>query len=442
MAAVIPAGAGVAVAPASLDVEAHLDVPMPPGFQVVNTELEGPVFADARGLTLYMWPSKKLRNGYSGEMKGKPACEDVVLKSTGGLMSPYPAGVLLPELDKRPSCAQLWPPVLAAAGAKPMGKWTLLRRTDGHVQWAYDEQALYTSIRDHAPGDVLGGSGRKEMKIEDAPAVRVPIAPAPAVPPGFAVKTTSRGRLLTTAKNYSVYTYDKDSAAQSLCTAECTRNFTPLIASQLARAQGDWNVIERSAGLKQWTFRGKPLYTYAYDSNQWSQEGSDVPGWRNVYTQRAPAPPAGFTVRDTTSGEVLADARGMTLYRYFCGDDSADQLACDHPDDTQVYRLAMCGGGDAQKCRTEWPYLLAGNNERSTSRAWTVMRIDPATGHRTAAGQTDAVSVWAYRERPVYTYGRDQKPGDINGDCTGEWRGYRNGLKAFWLRDDYYTGAL
>jgi len=32
--------------------------------------------------------------------------------------------------------------------------------------------------------------------------------------------------------------------------------------------------------------------------------------------------------------------------------------------------------------------------------------------------------------------------GDVNGDGTGEWRGLRNGLKAFWLRDDYFGGTL
>ena len=197
-----------------------MNAPTPAGIQVVNTELEGPVFTDAGGHTLYMWPSKKLRNGYSGEMKGKPACDDVVLRETAGLMSPYPPGVLLPELDARPSCARLWPPVIAPADARPIGKWTIVKRHDGRSQWAYDEQPLYTSIRDHMAGDVLGGSGRKEWKLEDAPAVRVPIAPLPALPPGFAVKTTVRGRLLTTERNYSVYAFDQDDAKRTRCTAE------------------------------------------------------------------------------------------------------------------------------------------------------------------------------------------------------------------------------
>jgi hypothetical protein len=30
----------------------------------------------------------------------------------------------------------------------------------------------------------------------------------------------------------------------------------------------------------------------------------------------------------------------------------------------------------------------------------------------------------------------------VNGAGTGEWRGQRNGLKAFWVRDDYFNGTL
>src|SRR5690606_17939534 len=58
--------------------EAYVHVPMPPGFKVVSTELEGPVFADSRGRTLYTWPIKSLRNGYAGDPKDKSACGDVV----------------------------------------------------------------------------------------------------------------------------------------------------------------------------------------------------------------------------------------------------------------------------------------------------------------------------------------------------------------------------
>lgn len=420
-------------------VEAYVAVPMPPGFHVESTELDGPVFADANGRTLYTWPSHKLRNGYSGETLGNPACYDEVRNVTAGLMSPYPPGVLLPELDKRPSCTDLWPPVLAADEAEPIGNWATVDRKDGTTQWTYYEQPLYTSVKDHGPGDVVGGTTRRYGG--DSPAIRVPAGPPSRVPPGFAVKTTTVGRLLTTDKTYSVYAYDQDTPTASMCDADCARTWNPVIAPALAQARGEWSIIERSPGVRQWTYRQQPLYTYVLDQRTWSLEGSDVPGWSNVYTQMVPAFPESFTVQDTLVGQVIADQRGMTIYTYVCGDDSIDQLSCDHPDDTQVYRLGMCGG-DSEKCLKNWPYVQADIGATSNSRAWSVIRIDPKTGHRALDEQADTLNVWAYRDRPVYTFGGDQKPGDLNGSGTGEWRGQRNGLKAFWLRDDYLGGTL
>jgi predicted lipoprotein with Yx(FWY)xxD motif len=421
-------------------VEQYVSVPMPPGFQVESTELEGPVFADVNGRTIYTWPSHKQRNGYSGETQGNPACYDEVLTVTAGLMSPYPPGILLPELDSRPSCTDLWPPVFADRDASAIGEWTIIDRKDGSRQWAYEELPLYTSVRDSKAGDVLGGTTRHYGG--DSPANRIPLTPPSKVPPGFAVKTTTVGRLLTNDKNYSVYAFEADRSDASMCDRECTRTWKPVAAPALARATGEWSTLDRSPGVRQWAFRGKPLYTYVLDQHSWSQEGSDVAGWSNVYTQMAPPVPDSFTVQDTLAGEVLADAQGMTIYTYSCGDDSADQLSCDHPDDTQVYRLAMCGGGDIEKCLQHWAYAEAGEGAASNSDAWRIVRIDPETGHFVATEQAGALRIWAYRDRPVYTYGGDEQPGDVNGAGTGEWRGQRNGLKAFWLRDDYMRGTL
>lgn len=437
-------GAGKASAPSSAnpshEVEAYLAVPMPPGFRVESSELDGPVFADAQGRTLYTWPMKAMRNGYSGEAKGIPGCFDEVRTVTAGLMSPYPPGLELPELDTRPSCTDLYPPVLAAADAKPVGKWTVIERKDGSKQWAYDEQPLYTSRQDRKPGDVMGGTTR-DFGL-DSPAFRVPAQPPSLIPPGFAVKTTSVGRLLTTDKSFSIYAFEKDTPQKSMCDRQCAQTWKPVLAPQLARPQGDWSIIQRTPGVNQWVFRGKPLYTYALDDEPWSFEGTDVPGWNNVFVQLAPSPPPGFTAQDTRQGQMLADQRGMTIYRYVCADDSQDQLSCDHPDDTQVYRLAMCGGGDATRCQKNWLYVPAEKAAVSNSRSWTVMQIDPKTGHRAAEGQADALSVWAYRDRPVYTYGGDHEPGDVNGASTGEWRGQRNGLKVFSLRDEFFHSNL
>ncbi len=433
------AAVSTAAAAETTSIEQYVEVPMPPGFRVEVSPTEGPVFADENGRTLYIWPQRILRNGYAGETPGNPNCYGEVRKHSAGLMSPYPPDLELPELDTRPSCTDLWPPVLAGAGAETVGKWTTVDRKDGTKQWAYDERPLYTSVLDKEAGDALGGTTRRVGGAQ--PVTRTPIGPPSLVPPGFKVRTTLNGRLLTTDSDRSVYAFDKDTADKSACDAACMRSWTPIVAPNRARPQGEWALLERSPGVKQWVYRGKPVYTHNADSGAARQEGSDVPGWSNVYTQLAPPPPPEFTIQETMSGTVLADSRGMTIYLYSCGDDSYDQLSCEHPTDTQVYRLAVCGGTQ-ERCMEVWPYVMAEAGSASANRAWTVMAIDPATGHLAKDGQQDAINVWAFRDRPVFTYYRDIVPGDVQGAGTGEWRGGRNGLLAFWIRDDFFGGGL
>ena len=409
---------------------------LPVGIRIEPTELEGPVFADAAGRTLYRWPQKNLRNGNAGDPTGTSFCTSVKTTVNAGLMSPYPAGLVLPDVATRPACTDDWPPAKVAIGAKPVGRWTIIQRKDGIQQWAYDDAPLYTSNLDQQPGDVFGGSARSAGG--DGPANREPVGPPPDVPPGFGVKTTSVGRLLVTERLLSVYVSDHDKPDASACDAQCAKVWIPMAAPASGQAHGAWTTFQRSDGTRQWAYQHRALYRNALERRPYSLEGSDVEGWHNVYVQRAPEPPAGFTVQDTTAGQVLADARGMTIYMFRCADDAEDQLSCDHPTTTQVFRIAFCGGGDLARCQRSFPYVPAPANARSASRSWRAVDIDPQTGRFAEPGQQGSVHVWAYRDRPVYTYTGDRQPGDVNGDSHGEFRGERNGFNAFWIRDDYF----
>lgn len=427
----------------SPDHEFYFKEAMPPGLQVIVTELEGPVFADAQGHTLYKWELRALRNGATGDRQGRPsACTSEVLRVSAGLMSPYPPGLLLPDLDQRPSCVDLWTPVLAPKDAKEVGKWTIIQRDDGTGQWAYGDYPLYTSSLDRQPGDVYGGT--KLDAGGDGGVVRTPIGPAPGIPPGFKIVSSTAGRMVTTDDGASVYASDGDKPNTSNCYKECLTAWTPVLAPApgIVRERDDWTIVKRAPGVNQWAFRGKPLYTYNYDRGSRNFWGADEPGWHNVYTQRALRPPEGFTVQDAEGGgQVLADSRGRTIYLYNCRDDSFAQLACDNPDSTQAYRLAICGDGDPKLCRETFPYVIAPTGAKSASRLWSVMAIDPDTGHRAAPGQA-SLQVWAYRDRPVYNYVDDDRPGVTNADGYGEMIGRRNGFKAFVLWDIFQSNEF
>ncbi|MFJ7109338.1 hypothetical protein ACIQU2_17330 [Pseudomonas sp. NPDC098740] len=53
-------------------------------------------------------------------------------------------------------CAKNWPPMMAPAGAKAEGKWSVITRDDGTSQYAYDGKPLYTFVNDKKPGDMVG----------------------------------------------------------------------------------------------------------------------------------------------------------------------------------------------------------------------------------------------------------------------------------------------
>lgn len=432
-------GLPATAASAPRETEKYVPEPTPPGFQVVNTELEGNVFADASGRTLYIWPQKALlAAGTAGDGPGKSACSDVPTRETLGAYGAYPAtGTLLPAADKRPTCVQHWPPVYAPAQAKPVGNWTLIERTDGRKQWAYKGQALYTSHLDSRRGETWGGTIRYVRNGYGTGAPRRPATPEPFLPPQFKIAPMAQGRMLVTLENMSIYTFDKDTPTRSNCRDACVEEWTPIVAAATVIPQGEWSTILRTDGTKQWTFRGRPLYTHKTDSKLRSYEGGDVPGWRNVFTQRAPALPKGFQVVDTFGGQVLADSASKTIYWYNCQEDTPDTLICDSPDSPQEYRWAVCGGGDPVRCLRTFPYVVADRNAKSESLAWSTLHIDPMTGRKVEPGAPNSLHVWAYRGRPIYTFVADRDVGDINADGWGEVQGMRNGFTAFFWRDHY-----
>ncbi len=416
--------------------EHYVREPLPPGIKVFLSKVDGPIYTDANGRTLYHWPRKQLPNGATGDGRDAPSsCDNKKSTTNSGLMSPYPAGLTLPDAQTRVSCEQIWPPALAADGAEPVGKWTIVPRKDGRNQWAYDGFVLYTSSMDRKPGDTIGGN--RLYPGRDAAVVRFPIGPRPDLPAQFTIEQSLLGRQIVLSTGYSVYTWDGDHPNKSNCTGSCLDTWRPVLASQIgAASRVDWSVIERSPGVNQWAYRGKPLYTYVRERGPGAHHGVDVPGWTIVFTQLAPPPPPEFTRQISAAGIVLADSNGKTIYIYNCGDDALDQFLCDHPDTPQQYRYAICGGGQ-EHCLKTFPYVIAHRGSKGANEAWSVMAIDPATGKRARPGQDDALRVWAYRDRPVFTFARDDRPGSIRAQSWGEFFGQRNGYKAFFLREEF-----
>ena len=54
------------------------------------------------------------------------------------------------------ACAAMWPAYVGKADDKLTEGWTLVKRTDGSMQWAYDNKPVYFYAPDKAKGDKLG----------------------------------------------------------------------------------------------------------------------------------------------------------------------------------------------------------------------------------------------------------------------------------------------
>lgn len=90
------------------------------------------------------------------------------------------------------------------------------------------------------------------------------------------VADTSKGKALVDAKGMTLYTFDRDAAGKSNCNGQCAQNWPPLMAASGAAASGDWSVVTRDDGAKQWAYKGKPLYLWTKDSKPGDATGDGV----------------------------------------------------------------------------------------------------------------------------------------------------------------------
>jgi predicted lipoprotein with Yx(FWY)xxD motif len=93
--------------------------------------------------------------------------------------------------------------------------------------------------------------------------------------------------VLTGPNGMTLYTFDKDVAgsAKSVCNGPCATNWPPLMAADSDQASGDFSVVTRDDGKKQWAQKGKPLYYWAKDSKPGDKTGD---GFNKVWQVAKP----------------------------------------------------------------------------------------------------------------------------------------------------------
>jgi predicted lipoprotein with Yx(FWY)xxD motif len=230
---------------------------------------------------------------------------------------------------------------------------------------------------------------------QSAPAAPTPQAPA-ALPMGVTMTPPQTGRggrgsaarntsgVLGDAASMTLYFSDADTdAGKPTCVDACAKEWPALTAPPRAVLSPEWTVIARADGVKQWAYKGKPLYLSTKDEKPGDTKGDGADGKWHTATYQIPGSdvptPAGITVKqnDHAGGDVFVDHRGMTLYM-------SPNNKCD------------------ETCRKSWSPLPAGDLAKPVSD-WAISEHE------------DGTRQWNYKGQLVFTFTGDGRASDVNG---------------------------
>ena len=357
-------------------------------------------YTDARGMTLYT---------FDQDPPGQSACVD--------------------------ECTKTWLPALAPADVEVFGDWSVIKRPEGSTQWAYKQKPLYTYVLDVDPGSVAGNSplitGARRMNgagvmvgggvrgggigpIEKNklpagwhPALLYPVSDV-AMPPGIAMKEVLDAAMLALVDHRRHTLYSFNGSEREALTAEGKSDgaWAPVRAPRLAEKTGEFTLIERGDGIRQWAYRGKGLYTYSGDLAPGDANGDRTPGWSVAAVVRHYMPPSVMISQTPGLGRMLATIEGKTLYKrdgYIHQSGGGYSLRRGAPTRPAVGRdIGLNARCDAE-CQKVWHPYLAPADARPQ-------------GYWDVAVRDDGSKQWVYQGFALYTFDGDKQPGDINGN--------------------------
>jgi predicted lipoprotein with Yx(FWY)xxD motif len=346
------------------------------------------------------------------------------------------------------ACAKEFQPLVAAKGSKAGGDWTLIKRTDGGRQWAYQGQPLYTWVQEQEPGEVAvnvgaaesAGAKLAERKLdagnllppEGWQVARFKPESAVKMPSGVNARIigAAQGIVLTDHAGFTLYAFDGDPKKdRQTCTdSGCQFDWLPLMAPDFARSVGDFTIVARADGATQWAYNKQPLYRYRGDLLPGDAFGENVNRKWKIAGITQSFHPAHVDVANIEAYGSSLTVNGMTLYtgvlaqKRWGGRNTRDGFRNSW---SKGLRLggAACG---SQKCLDEWHPFLA-SKDAQASGFWQIY------------ARPDGTRQWAYKGYALWTHAADRKPGDITGQMTYDYAklgGSESDLKRTAFLDD------
>lgn len=196
------------------------------------------------------------------------------------------------------------------------------------------------------------------------------------------------------------------SSSDAGCTGVCLQTWRPALAPANARAVGDWSLVARGSGERQWAFRGKLLYSFGKDPEFFRE---DVRG--DIFGGVA------FTAAARLKGQGVD---GMIAARA----EPTQWMKMPNGVSTTEYRiapgqvLAVGVGGATATGKPLYIYTGAAAQESKLPamfRPQLASELDLPVGDFTIRDRADGTRQWVYHGAPLYLCDCDVDVGDLNG---------------------------
>ncbi len=345
----------------------------------------------------YMW--RRL-----GDINGKPLYTFNADAEAGGKPTCYA------------DCTKEFVAYVAPSGVQAFGDWSIVTRTDGVKQWAYQGLPLYSFTGKDPVGEPNNNGGLSTTGAEDPanmdPGSKV-FSPKQgwkraAYTPNATFPTPSGIDLesLATASGYALVDSTTKRVAYVMKTPpKNPTQWNPMYAPSMAVPMGDFTILAREDGTKQWAYKSQRLYTFTGDYSPSDINGKLAEKDAQVAVVFKNFMPAAVEVNVYPGrGPLLVTKDGLSLYTQ-----SRQQLQYGGRETRDGYRFnyssakAVGTRGCVDDCTKTWKPLLAPANAQPQG-FWEV------------ADRGDGTKQWAYKGSPLYTYVDDKKPGDIEGN--------------------------
>jgi len=324
-------------------------------------------------------------------------------------------------------CSKEFPPLAVLPGARAFGDWSIVKRSDGTQQWAYKSQPLYSWNLETIPGDVATTVAVTEVansKLAEN-AVKLGTLTPPdgwsvarfkpsitaTLPDGIDARVvpSAQGLTLTDFDGRTLYAFDGDAKRdnQVCASSACSITWIAVSAPALAANVGDFTIVTRNDGTRQWAYKNKPLYRYKTDKLAGDANGIGVDKKWTVALLSESYRPAGVTIEERIGYGDTLTFKGKTLYTGIAyearwgGRNLRDNYR------NAYYRGKKLGGGtcSSAECLKAWQPFRPADNAVSNG-FWEVITRD------------DGTKQWAYKGYALYTFAGDKNPGDMNGNDT------------------------